>query len=234
MNYFYILLSISIFVFSCKNTQSSVQTTTELPSKNIGNIALYYELVHEAELALIQNKYTEAVDYYLAANEEGDLFVKDAENALLVAVTAKNNRAALVFAEKLLEKGVPKTYFEKRTGFNVFRASEEWKGLISAKKEYKKNSLLKKRIAELIAMDQQYRYDDYYRDTMLFVDSIIKNEILAIFDQYGYPNANVIGVSMQNDTTIERNPFHSLLLPQVAKNRQLLVPQLEAFWRKGN
>lgn len=233
MNYFYVLLFISILFFSCKETKSTLQTSTEFQSKTIGNIALYYELIHEGELALIQDKYAIAVDCYLAANEEGNLFVKDAENALLVAVLAKNNTAAIVFAEKLLEKGVPQTYFEKRKSFNALRASEEWKALLIEKKADKKNSLLKERISELLALDQQYRYDEYYSDTMLLIDSMIKEEILAVFEKYGYPNATVIGVSMQNDTTIEGNPFHLLLLPQIATNRTVLVPKLEAFLEKG-
>lgn len=229
----YLFLLISILLFSCKNTKSSLPTSTKAKVQEVGNIALYYELIHEAELALIRDKYPIALECYLAAIEEGTLFVKDAENALLVALESKNYTAALVFVEKLLQKGVPKTYFEKRQSFNAFRASEEWKAFVSKKKDYHKNVVLRDRISELIAMGQEYRYDDYYRDTMLVIDAIIKDEILAIFEDIGYPNADEIGVSMQNDTIIERNQFDLLLLTQIAKNRKIFLPKLEAFLHKG-
>lgn len=229
----YLFLFISIFLFSCKNAKLSRPATTEFSVQEVGNIALYYELIYEAELALIRDKYATALDYYLAAIEEGNLFVKDAENALLVAVESKNYTTALVFVEKLFQKGVPKTYFEKRKSFNAFRASEEWKALVSKKKEYTKNVVLRNRISELLAMGQQYRYDDYYRDTMLVIDAIIKDEILAVFEKTGYPNADEIGVSMQNDTTIDRNQFDLLLLTQIAKNRNLFLPKLETFLHNG-
>jgi len=229
----YILLSISIFLFRCKNTKPIFPTTKEIDEKRGGNIALYYELINEAELALIRDKYAEAVDYYLAANEEGVLFVKDVENALLVAVEAKKYTEAVLFAEKLLEKGVPKSYFEQRKTFQQLRQSEAWKALVAEKKEYKVNVVLKERIMVLLALDQQYRYDDYYKDTMLVIDSIIKQEILDIFEKEGYPNANVIGVFMKNDTTIRRNQFDLLLISQVAQNPNLWVSALESFLQKG-
>ena len=92
---------------------------------------------------------------------------------------------------------------------------------------------LKERIAELHALDQKYRYDDFYRDSIVVLDTIIKHEILDMFEQYGYPNSNITGVYMRNDTTIGRNEFELLLLPQIPQDRALWVPILEGFLKNG-
>ncbi len=228
-----LIILLSSLILSCKPTKNNLQTSKESVSKTAANTALYYELIHEAELALIRDKYTTAVDFYLAAKEENNFFIKDAENALLVAVEAENYTAAAIFARNLLQKDVPKSYFEKRKAFQAFIETEEWKVLSVEKKTAKKDIILKERLAELLALDQKYRYDAFYSDSLVLLDAIIKRELLEVFKEKGYPNASVMGVSMQNDTTIGRNDFEVLFLPQVVQDRSLWVPILEGFLEAG-
>lgn len=232
------LFSISIFtaliILSCSSFKPSISQKTEQQLTK-EKTAQYYALIHKAELALIQNKFGVAVDFYLQAETKLSLFTRDALNALSSSIEVRNHKAAAKFAKKLLHQGIPFAYF-KQFFFKEFIESNEWASLEKEGIKAKINLDLRQRIDSLFERDQEFRDDyDFYIDTIIGIDTLIKKEILNIFTTHGYPNENVIGISMKNDTIIDFgwSNFDILLIHQIKNNKELFIPFLENFLYSG-
>lgn len=227
MKYLFIYLQLLILV-SCNTTQNIITQKDK--------IGLYYQSVHKAELALIKNNFEVALNHYLSADQNRTLFAKDAINALTSSIEIKKYNIALKFTRQLIEKGIPYSYFEKKIFFKSFIQTKEWRSLKNAAVKSKVNLQLSAKVDSLLKRDQEFRSDyNLHRDTIIAIDTLIKNEILAIFTTHGYPNTALIGITMRNDTTIKTgwNNFDILLIHQIKNQREFFIPILEKFLYNG-
>lgn len=221
-----------LLLHSCTTTKS-ISTNKTITRENV---RAYYKCIDQAELAITSNQYAQAVEFYLSARQQKPLFYHDIRNLLTCSVEAQNHVVAAEAAQKLLEKGVPYSYFEKKFFFRNFIKSKAWKNLKKANIQPDINLVLKAQLDSLEERDQEFRYDyDYYLDTIIAIDTMNREALLAIFDTYGYPGVNVVGFSMDNDTTISRswNSLTVLLIHQVKNHPVQFAAILEDFLHKG-
>ena len=196
-----LLLSLSIVLcfVHCNTTKSSSEEKVVLPQKDMSS---YYEWTHKAELAVVNQQFEQAAAYYALAQKEQNLFTRDAINGLFAAVEVRDYKLAAQFGQNLLEKGVPHSYFEKKEGFKGFVGSEEWTDLADVKPGINKH--LKAKVDSLALVGAEFRKDyDFFEDTLKIINSKVKIELLDIWKKYGYPNDGLLGVVMENDTTID-------------------------------
>lgn len=193
----------------------------------------YYQNINKAELSIVNDNFHFATKYFLSAIQINDLFTQDAQNALICSIEIDDYGAANVFSKSLLKKGVPYSYFYKNEFLSNYIGSKEWDMLKREGEHGQVNFLLREKIDSLLTLDQEFRhnYNDDFRDTVLIVDSLIKIEVLNIFENYGYPNDNIVGVEMHNDSTIDFswNSFDIILIHQIKSNKKQFIPILEEF-----
>lgn len=216
---------------NCNTTKSSSEQNVIIPEKDMSS---YYEWTHKAELALVNQQFEKAAEYYAAAQKEQNLFTRDAINGLFAAVDIRNYKLAAQFGKSLLEKGVPHSYFEKKKDLKGFVRSEEWASLLEVKPNIDKN--LKARIDSLALVGAEFRKDyDFFEDTLKVINAKVKVDLLAILNEYGYPNDGLVGVVMKNDTTIDLGlqAFGRLVDRQLRTEQMEFTATLKESLQKG-
>lgn len=200
------------------------------------HIRKYYSLVNQAELHITDRAYPEALTCYLKASKIKKLFSYDAHNALLCAVETSRFATAIRYAEILIRKGVPLVFFHQRK-FVRLTQSPEWQAFTAkGAGQITANTDLRKKIDDLIVLDQKYRGDNLkYADSLVIVDSVIRLELNQIMAQYGYPSEDLTGLWMHSDSTFFlRNPLDILLLHAMKDNADDLVGPLLHSVEKGD
>jgi len=144
---------------------------------------------------------------------------------------------AVRYVEQLeSKKGIPRAFFAQRK-FEPLRRSKEWAAYAATKQPAPAiDTLLRKRIDDLLVLDQKYRGDNLkYADSINLADSIIRLEINEILQRYGYPSEDITGVWMHSDSTFYlRSPFDIMLLHAVKNGADDLAPTLLQSIRKGD
>jgi hypothetical protein len=204
------------------------------------NIQLYYSHTNTAELCIVKENYKEALSEYRKAFTYSTPRATDVYNSIILALELDNIDLAIAFSEKLICKGVPLIFF-KQQSLKKMVYSPKWQKFVTKKypklekKTQKKlNIALKNKIVELFKRDQKHRVH-YNKDSLSDVDS--ENGIIlnTIFDEFGYPNEEVIGVWMRNDTTFEHwNPLDILLIHQVDYKDRMFLKRIKNFAMEGS
>ncbi|WP_052600369.1 hypothetical protein [Aureispira sp. CCB-QB1] len=190
----YSLIYLQLLIIGCSIPNKAITQKYEIEYKKEA-IQLYYQFVHKAELALIDNEFQIALDNYLLAEQKRTLFIRDALNALTTSIEIKKYDVAIKFAKQLILKGLPYTYFEKKVFFQDFIETQDWASLKNARIESKINLQLRKKIDSLCKRDQEFRSDyEFYIDTIIAIDTLIKSEVLNIFATHGYPSSELTGI----------------------------------------
>lgn len=197
--------------------------------KSNDQIRHYYELVNKAELSITDKLYRESLDYYEEASKIKNLFSYDAHNALMCAMETGLYKDAIRYAEILIKKGAPVSFFNQQK-FRKLGGSEEWERFLSGANKIKPeiNIPLRKKIDSLIILDQKYRGDNLkYGDSISIVDSFIRLEIYNILYQYSYPSEDITGIWMHTDSTFYLSaPLDILLVHAMKYDATGLTPVL--------
>lgn len=224
------------FVFGVLSILFLIGFTTLSRGSSPVVVVEYYSLIDKAEMSIVEGEFQFAIDFYLSANQKLNLFTTDAIRAIRCAVEVHDFHATNIFAMNLLLKGVPHSYFENNYFLKSYCNSREWDELKSETLESNIIPGLRIRIDSLLSRDQEFRFDyDNQIDTIRLIDSLIHQDVLEIFDTYGYPNDDVMGVDMRNDSTINLgwDAFDIILIHQIKNNRKLFIPILERYLSAG-
>src|SRR5690606_3752431 len=188
MRIFAILL-FSIFL-SCSNEKKT----------DCNYITDYYPNTVKAEVEFYLGNYDKAYEYYrkafencnaikLGAHHDTDMFAK-------VCVELGKNDLALDYIEKTIEKGGTLNEFQSDSIFDKILKSSRGKKIIAEydkKREEYLNSLnieLRNELQEMIAIDQSLVGKQRERDSIFKINDL---RLVEIFEEFGYPNEQVIG-----------------------------------------
>lgn len=177
---------------------------------NDSKATLYGKLIYEAETLITEEKYQEAANTYDKAFQVNNyMFAIDIENALLTNIQIKDWKKADFWTEKLMLKGVEKSFFDSRR-FTEFRKTPEWNKLIGRyndiRSEFKKghNQVL---VDELTALLTEYNLKNEEPETNAIevIDSTT-DRFIKLIEKYGYPSEEKIGVHIYDKFNLSEVP----------------------------
>jgi len=172
------------------------------------NYVNYFEITNKAELAIVDSSYNSALDLYKKAfNLDIPPLTRDLKNAMYCAYFNHDTVTTVNIVEKLLKKGMPINDIEEdKYLVNILRNTN----YLELKKTYpeiekycrtKYNYELHEEGRKIYLKDQYYdkkRFEEEYVDSNYIVVYKNAERLIEIFNQYGYPNENVVGVQSRD------------------------------------
>ncbi|MEN9610825.1 MAG: hypothetical protein RLZZ628_1639 [Bacteroidota bacterium] len=207
-----------------------------LYGQNIDSVSRYYTYVQQAQTSIVAKNYPLALASYQQAALYLSPFGTDSYNACLCAIRCQRFEEAIPFADQLIRKGVPLSFFIKNSKLNPLTQQSVWNDYRNTQPKPTLDTALRERLEQLLELDQRYRKDDLYtRDSIRVVDAHIEKEMDTIFKTYGYPSERLIGVWIVVDTVLSGNwsPFDVLLIHQIKRKNQKYIDFLEKSVLKG-
>ena len=187
------ILSILIIMilFSC----------VDKPSCNF--IESYYQDVYQAELAFYEEDYQKAYDIFKEVEARCGLLnqtlIREPEMMAKLSIKVGEPQKAFPYMERMLREGMSFNTFKNNEIYNILKEYEEWDYLARNASSYEEefNANIDQDLrAEIIAMnrlDQKVRQSPIDFIEMERVDSVHQKRIKEIFNQYGYPSAQLVG-----------------------------------------
>ena len=181
----------------------------------------YYQTIYQAEMAYSTEDYQKAFELYQAAFESCEpvntpMYYEISKFAETCAILGKTE-LAVDFLKKDFATGSQLEHKLKNSNFdNLFESSigkELIKNYDSLRQEYLSsiNLDLRQEIAEMQRNDQKYRAQpgfmesDEMKQKQEEIDNYNTKRLIEIFDEYGYPNENVIGCFNIDKTPVSIN-----------------------------
>ncbi len=189
------------------------------------NSESYYKLINEAELLICNGKYENAIKTF----EDAFLLVKspfpeDIYNYIILNVYENQYDKALQFSEKLVKLGVELKFFDQTPLNRLKKYKSGWKDFTEKyndlRNQYfnKINLDLKQELVELTQEDQKNYCGRTKRPYNPISEDSISNRLVQIFDEYGYPNHDLIGLYIYNDTIL-KSEYHSVILSHLFQTK---------------
>ena len=176
----------------------------------------YHQLVVQAEEAILDEDYQNALSIYVKAIAIVDYaFTKDLYNAAVCAAIGDDTATLFILMERCLKQGAEFTTFENnRTVFSRFFPIKQWHVIENEKDNYRKEYLshlnmpYKRALDSLNSIDQMARSGNVYsllhrpqskkaqqrREIIRQTDSSNYEAIKQLIEQFGYPSERNIGV----------------------------------------
>ncbi|WP_298349402.1 hypothetical protein [uncultured Dokdonia sp.] len=182
---------IMMFLFSC----------VDKPSCNF--IESYYQDVYQAELAFYEEDYQKAYDIFKEVEARCGLLnqtlIREPEMMAKLSIKVGEPQKAFPYMERMLKEGMSFDTFKNNEIYNILKEYEEWNYLAHNASSYEDefNANIDQDLrAEIIAinrLDQEVRQSPIDFIEMERVDSVHQKRIKEIFNQYGYPSAQLVG-----------------------------------------
>lgn len=208
------------------------------------SIKEYYELINAAELCIINNNNKEAIlNYSKAFKYINQPFPEDIYNYILLNTYIGDYNEALKYSENLVRLGVELKFFDQVPLNRLKNYESGWKTFcdkypaLRLQYTFSINHGLKEELKKLTEADQANYCGQTIRPSNPLSEDSICNRLGQIILQYGYPNHEVIGVNLKNDTILvplnhEVILFH--LFQTKNKNSKLISNLLINEVYKGN
>ena len=202
-------------------------------------VEVYFESINNAELAIVNQEFSNAHAQYKKAFGSHTPFSYDIHNAILVAQELNDFKTAIIYSKILFQRDITSNFFNQ-SKFSKLIQSHLWKKMMlsdfDSNNEYIKttfNKKLRKKIEILIEMDQKFRINSN-RDSLIIYDSLIRQETNLLLDKYGFLSEAKTGVWQRNDTTLSfSHPIDVILLHQVKNGHKELFTKLKYFVKTG-
>lgn len=215
------LFVILIYLSSC------VKTRPDTSAEYVDYVKSYYPAVHEAEMQIVEQDFSEALTLYQQAFAAvPEPFATDIYNAAVCATLIDDHKQAFYYLDKLVLKGVSLDYLAKQ---DVFSPLQETKGWNRFERSYAKNRARFRQRADLdlrADLDELYARDQYFRqakgglkvhgDTIRKIESRNVDILLATIEKHGYPGEHLIGVA----DTLEQLPRFSIVIQRQTKAKK--------------
>jgi len=182
---------IMMFLFSC----------VDKPSCNF--IESYYQDVYQAELAFYEEDYQKAYDIFKEVEARCGLLnqtlIREPEMMAKLSIKVGEPQKAFPYMERTLKEGMSFNTFKNNEIYNILKEYEEWdylqRNAAAIAQEFKDgiNQELRAELIEINILDQKVRKRPIDYEEMERVDSIHQKRIKEIFNQYGYPSAQLVG-----------------------------------------
>ncbi len=191
MNFITKLIFLTSILFSCKtNGQLDYRIS-------------YHPYINSAELAVIDQNYRLAFENYERAfSSEKIGFGRDYQNAALCAIEIKEYSRAIEFLEKLVSKGIEKSYFENNkklygelNGYGFEEFLDRFDEIRRRTFEQTVNYEVMGELGRLENRDQEFRYDyKIFIDTIRKIDAENISSFLDIVSQHNFPPEEMLGL----------------------------------------
>lgn len=178
----------------------------------------YESNVNQAELFLLDKKYSDALFFYKGSYAVNDYCLGvDCYNAMLCSLYVDDFDEFTFWAFELANKGINISFFQSKI-FNELKENENWDSFaknISVKNKHfvaNHNDKLKKSLQYLVEQDQeqycklQYGYDSSLAQNALNMTFRIDLEAKKLIEQYEDFSEEKIGLNIINDTILSRTP----------------------------
>lgn len=184
---------------------------------------VYYPNINDAEMAITRQEFRLALTYYKTAfGSEESGFARDYRNAILCAIHTEDDAFAFNYLEKMILKGLDKTFLAD-TIFKPLNRKPGWGKLMDAYDRLHHKSLTSIQgnlLRELVAMeerDQLFRSKEgsykVYGDTIAKIDIENVLRFQQLVADYGFPSEDIIGAFSS-----EQNAPYNLILHHQAQN----------------
>lgn len=187
----------------------------------------YYPVINQAELSIVEQDYTAALNAYQYAFAAVPLpFARDYYNAAICALLLQDEKQTYEYLEKLVAKGLSLDYLARQPLLDSLAGTRHWKRF---KRRYKKSRRAYEERANLdlrADLDELYARDQYFRqaagglrvygDTLRKIETANVQQLLGWVEQYGYPGEDLIGVA----DTLEQLPRFAIVIQRQTKARK--------------
>lgn len=201
-------------------------SATKLFAQSPDYTQVYYPVINEAEVNILNQNYADAlIAYKQAFASVPSPFARDYFNAAVSALQVEDEKLAFDYLEKLALKGVSLKYLQKQEAFEDVQNAKRWKKFVKKypkyRKKYKKavNVDLRADLDELYARDQYFRQAKggyrVYGDTLKQIEDANVKRFLKWVEQYGYPGEALIGVA----DSLEQLPRFYIVIERQTKAR---------------
>jgi hypothetical protein len=174
------------------------------------NIREYSNYINHAEIAIVDNAYEKAIQYFDSAFQKIEIpFAKDKYNATVCYALTGNFEQCKSEIIYLLGKGLDKKMISDNEAFNCFLLSEIGEGILDLEIEPTYNVKLRDLYDSIVSADQFFRRLDHmnafklYSDTICKIDSSNVTFMNELINKYGWPTEDLIGIEELNGQQYE-------------------------------
>ncbi|TQI71205.1 hypothetical protein JM79_2132 [Gramella sp. Hel_I_59] len=199
-----LISAILLITTNCKNGSEDkiLSAVSAKEEKGCNYIEEYYQTVYQAEIAYLRKEYQKSFDLLKKAESRCELLnqppIYEIKILAELYVRLEKPEGAFPYLYSLLKKGDSFSSIENNQLFEELKATPKWKKLEKEAPELEKefqagiNMEIRKEILAMIAEDQRVRR---VRNVELWeeIDSVNQKRLKEIFNQYGYPNSNIVG-----------------------------------------
>lgn len=201
----------------------------------------YYQTIYEAEYQYQLQNFEKAFDLYTIAFAKcspiNTLVYNEIGKFTEVAAILGHNNMALDFIEMELRGGYELKWLIQDETYNLLFETKRGKDIIenyqAIRESYLKtvNLDLREEIQEMNRLDQLYRVNNngIKQDS---IDQINTARLIAIFDEYGYPNSKILGHFSIDRTNVDIGTI--LLHTSDSIRMNYFVPKLLEFVKSGD
>lgn len=201
----------------------------------------YYPTIYRAEIAYELKKYDRAFELYQsvfnACTPINTYTYNEIRKYVDLCLILGHDKQALDFIELNLKNGAELKWLLQNPNYTKVFETEKGKKLIINYDNIRSNYLkrinleLRKEIQEMNRLDQLYRNGQYQENKQDSIDKINTNRLREIFEQFGYPNDQVIG-SYSVDR-INTDIITMLLHTSDSIRMSYFVPKLKEYVKTG-
>jgi hypothetical protein len=177
-----------------------------------------------------------ALEKYKSANQLKAFYFSANYNYTICAVKSGEFKKSFDPVTRLLEMGVPMSFFERKSDFAEFIKSSTWKRIVEDPPLPTYSEELRDELEVMLEWDQEFRgaYRENY-DTISKIDSINGMRIMELLEDYGSISSQHVGVRMLNDTALYLgwSDFSILLIHQVKRDRTMFSKYLRSLVLRG-
>lgn len=198
----------------------------------------YYPNTANAEVEYHLGNYEKAFDYYQKAFENCDAIKlgthHDTDKFAKICAELGKNDLAIDYIEKTISKGGSLNGFQSDKVFKDIFKTERGKNLITEydtrRKEYinSLNMALRTELQAMIEIDQRLVGQQEKRDSVFKVND---KRLVEIFDEFGYPNEQVVGNYGIDFTSAD--PSILLLHTDDSIRINYFIPKVKEFVKNG-
>jgi len=236
---FTIMLLIVIFFFNFNKGKKTNDSFNFLSQKD--SIQLYYFHINKAELSICDSNYTQALDNYLNAfSYINSPFPNDIYNSLILNIYLRNYSDAIKLCEKLVLLGVNMTFFNQVPLKSLKNDTVLWNSFISkydSLNEVYKSKIdfeLRNEIYKLFLNDQKnFCNIDIETGIIPYIQTqdTVFEKYFDILKKYGYPNHDLLGIDLINDTIIKPS-FQATIIQHMYQESIDSIEKVSALLKK--
>ncbi|WP_118951599.1 hypothetical protein [Taibaiella helva] len=185
-------VSISVLILVSSLSWSAQQPRTM--SAHRDSVRVYYDMVHKAEMAIVDSNYKLALDCYKKAEQYKQFNCEDLYNAGIVAYLSKDTTAAIEYLNRLAINGLKKKNFEGNNWGRTIKDSSFYKYisrsydscLLVGSRSVK--PIYSQQLKSFYAHDQKVRRNGTAGNSASIADAENRSVIAAFIEKEGFPS----------------------------------------------